>query len=182
MNTFKSFTLSAGIVALSTGWAAAAPAVVLDYLNLRVGPGYDFYIIEVIPAGWIVNAGGCADGWCQVNVNGVVGYVDANYLGVPVPPYAWSYGYAYWAYPNYAYYYGYAGTPHVDPYTGAFAQGRDGDVAAGRKLADQVKHKTLAKTGGSVPLRSARPAGEPTTTGAAPASIRPNRRDQVPPR
>jgi hypothetical protein len=39
MSTFKSCTLSAGIVALSTGWAAAAPAVVLDYLNLRVGPG-----------------------------------------------------------------------------------------------------------------------------------------------
>ena len=48
MNTFKCFTLSAGIVALSTGWAAAAPAVVLDYLNLRLGPGYDFDIIEVI--------------------------------------------------------------------------------------------------------------------------------------
>jgi hypothetical protein len=182
MNTFKCFTLSAGIVALSTGWAAAAPAVVLDYLNLRIGPGYDFYIIEVIPAGWIVNGGGCADGWCQVNVNGVVGWVDANYLGVPVPPYAWSYGYAYWAYPNYAYYYGYAGAPSVDPYTGAFAQGRDADVVAGRKLADPAKHKALARNGGSVSPRIARPAGEPTTTGAAPASVRPNRADQVPPR
>jgi Bacterial SH3 domain len=187
MNTFKCFTVSAGIVALSTGWAVAAPAVVLDYLNLRVGPGYGFDIIEVIPAGWIVGAGGCADGWCLVNVNGVIGYVDANYLGVPVPPYAWSNGYAYWAYPNYAYYYGYAGAPYagapyVDPYIGAFAQGRDADVAAGRKLADQAKHKALAKNGGNVPLHAARPVGEPTTTGAAPASVRLNRADRVPPR
>ena len=204
MSSFKCFTLSAGIVALSTGWAAAAPAVVLDYLNLRVGPGYDFYIIEVLPVGWIVNAGGCADGWCVVNVNGVVGYVDANYLGVPVPPYAWSNGYAYWSYPNYAYHYGYAGAryvdpyagapyagapyagapyagaPYVDPYAGAFAQGRDADVAAGRRLADQVKHKALTKNGGSMP--AARPAGGPATTGAAPASFRPNRADRVPPR
>jgi uncharacterized protein YraI len=182
MSTFKSFTLSAGIVALSTGWAAAAPAVVLDYLNLRVGPGYDFYIVEVIPAGWIVSAGGCADGWCIVNVNGVVGYVDANYLGVPVPPYAWSNGYAYWSYPNYAYYYGYDGGTYADPYTGAFAQGRAGDVAAARKLADRANHKALARNGGSVPPRAARLAGESTTTGAAPTSVRPSRADQVPPR
>jgi uncharacterized protein YraI len=192
MNSFKCFTLSAGIVALSTGWAAAAPAVVLDYLNLRVGPGYDFYIIEVLPVGWIVNAGGCADGWCVVNVNGVVGYVDANYLGVPVPPYAWSNGYAYWSYPNYAYYYGYAGAPYagapyagapyVDPYAGAFAQGRDADMAAGRKLADRANYKALPKNGGNLPLRAARPAGEPATTSAAPASLRLNRADRMPPR
>jgi hypothetical protein len=182
MSTFKSCTLSASIVALSTGWAAAAPAVVLDYLNLRLGPGYDFDIIEVIPAGWIVGAGGCAHGWCVVNVNGVVGYVDSNYLGVPVPPYAWSYGYAYWAYPNYAYYYGYDGGTYVDPYGGAFAQGRDADMAAGRKLADRTKHKAIAKNGGTVPPRTARVAGEPTTTGAAPTSVRPNRTDQAPPR
>jgi uncharacterized protein YraI len=45
MNTWKCSMLSASIVALSTGWAAAAPAVVLDYLNLRVGPGYEYGII-----------------------------------------------------------------------------------------------------------------------------------------
>jgi SH3-like domain-containing protein len=75
MNTFKCSLLSASFVALSTGWAAAAPAVVLDYLNLRYAPGYDQYIIEVIPPGWIVNTGACAHGWCQVNVNGVLGFV-----------------------------------------------------------------------------------------------------------
>jgi hypothetical protein len=47
--------MSVGFVVLSAGWAAAAPAVVLDYLNLRYAPGYDQYIIEVIPPGWVVN-------------------------------------------------------------------------------------------------------------------------------
>ena len=74
MNAWKRSIISVSFLALSTGWAVAAPAVVLDYLNLRAGPGYDNYIIEVIPAGWIINAGGCADGWCQVNVNGIIGF------------------------------------------------------------------------------------------------------------
>jgi hypothetical protein len=38
MNTWKCSLLSTSIVVLSTGWAAAGPAVVLDYLNLRAGP------------------------------------------------------------------------------------------------------------------------------------------------
>ena len=132
MNAWNRSIMSVSFLALSTGWAAAAPAVVLDYLNLRAGPGYDNYIIEVIPAGWIISAGGCADGWCQVNVNGIVGFVDSDYLGVPAPTYYWST----WAYPNYAYYYGYYGAPYVGaapyvgPYGGAFAQGRNARLLA----------------------------------------------------
>jgi uncharacterized protein YraI len=182
MNTFKCSMLSAGIVALSTGWAAAAPAVVLDYLNLRFGPGYDFDIVEVIPAGWIVNAGGCADGWCQVNVNGIIGFVDANYLGVPAPAYYWSYGYAYWAYPNYASYYGYDGGPYGGPVADAYAEGRDADVAAGRRVADRARRTAVTKNSGAVPPRAAKLTGGSTTTGAATAAVRPNRPDQAPPR
>ena len=40
MNTGKCLLLSAGIVALSTGWAAAAPAGARDFLSLRSGPGF----------------------------------------------------------------------------------------------------------------------------------------------
>ena len=109
MNTLKCSLLSASILALSTGWAAAAPAVVLDWLNLRAGPGFDNYIVSIIPAGWIIEAGGCSAGWCAVNVNGIPGYVDANYLAVPTPAaYGWG-----WAYPNYAYYYGYLGPSYA---------------------------------------------------------------------
>ena len=151
MNAWNRSIMSVSFLALSTGWAAAAPAVVLDYLNLRAGPGYDNYIFEVIPAGWIINAGGCADGWCQVNVNGIVGFVDSNYLGVPAPTYYWST----WAYPNYAYYYGYYGAPYagaapyVGPYGGAFAQGHDADLKAARKLTDHAKPKVVAKNKGT---------------------------------
>jgi uncharacterized protein YraI len=173
MKTWKCSMLSASIVALSTGWAAAAPAVVLDYLNLRFGPGYDYYIIEVIPAGWLVDAGGCADGWCQVNVNGVPGYVDANYLAVPAPPYYW----ANWTYPNYAYYYGYYGAPYVGPsYADAYAEGRDADIKAGRKLTDRVKRAVVANKSGTATPRVAKLASGPSTIGAATPGARPKPR------
>jgi hypothetical protein len=48
MNTGKCLLLSAGIVALSTGWAAAAPAVARDFLSLRSGPSFKFRVVEVI--------------------------------------------------------------------------------------------------------------------------------------
>jgi uncharacterized protein YraI len=143
MNTLKCSLLSASILALSTGWAAAAPAVVLDWLNLRAGPGYDNYIISIIPAGWIIEAGGCSYGWCAVNVNGIPGYVDANYLAVPTPAtYAWG-----WAYPNYAYYYGYLGTPYAGVGVDYYARGTDTDVKAARRVAVHGKHTTVAKAG-----------------------------------
>jgi uncharacterized protein YraI len=157
MNTLKCSLLSASILALSTGWAAAAPAVVLDWLNLRAGPGFDNYIISIIPAGWIIEAGGCSRGWCAVNVNGVPGYVDANYLAVPTPA-AYNWG---WAYPNYAYYYGYLGTPYVgyagygygDVGVDYYARGTDTDVKAARRVAVHGKRTTVAK--GPAPTRLA---------------------------
>jgi uncharacterized protein YraI len=114
MNTGKRLLLSGGIVALSTGWAAAAPAVVLDFLYLRSGPGFNFRAVDVIPPGGLLNARNCSVGWCQVNINGVIGYVDARYLDFSAPSIAYavpsySYGahsafYSYWTNP-YGYYY-----------------------------------------------------------------------------
>jgi uncharacterized protein YraI len=64
----------------------AAPAVVPDFLNLHSGPGFNFRVVEVIPPGGLVNARNCSVGWCQVNINGVIGYVDARYLDFSAPP------------------------------------------------------------------------------------------------
>ena len=80
MNTGRCLLLSAGIVALSTGWVAAAPTVTRDFISLRSGPGFKFRVVEVIPPGSLVDARNCSVGWCQVNTNGVIGYVDSGYL------------------------------------------------------------------------------------------------------
>ena len=205
MNTLKCSMVSATIVALSTGWAAAAPAVVLDYLNLRVGPGYGYGIIEVIPSGWIVDAGACGDGWCQVNVDGFAGYVDANYLGIarpPViaygpPPYYWSRGpydgrYTYSTYPyrgysgprydpNYAYDDGYDDDP-LSPgtFAGAYAQQRDAGMRIDRRATAPVRSTAVAKSKATPHV--AKVASNASTTGAATTAPRPNRADQNPPR
>jgi hypothetical protein len=102
----------------------------------------------------MVNAGGCVPGWCQANVNGIIGYVDANYLEfVQAPmtaygavPYYWTYGhydgrYAYWTHPYRDYYglryypnsnYGYYGGPDADPLASAYAEAPDG-MTVGRR-------------------------------------------------
>jgi uncharacterized protein YraI len=201
MNTWKCSMLSASFVALSTGWAAAAPAVVLDYLNLRVGPGYDYGIIEVIPAGWIIDAGACVDGWCQANVNGLAGYVDANYLGTARPPaiaygaprYYWPYGqydgrYTYWTYPyrasydpNYAYYDGYYdGSPSAGAFAGAYAEERDAGTRGDRRPTGRIKPAAVAKNKVTAPPHVAKLASSSMTTGAATRGL--NRTDQNPTR
>jgi uncharacterized protein YraI len=191
MNRWKCSILSVGITALSTGGAAAAPAVVLDFVNLRVGPGYGYAIIEVVPAGFPVDAGICVEGWCQVAVSGTTGYVDANYLGAaraPVvaygaPAYYGSYGfndrrYAYWNYPygvqyapNYAYYGGYSdgdGGGYAGDFAGGYAKAGNADVAATRKLTDRAKRTTVAKSNRTRTPHVAKETGGPSTTGAAP--------------
>jgi uncharacterized protein YraI len=191
MNIWKCSMLSASIVALSTGWAAAAPAVVLDLLNLRVGPGYGYGIIEVIPAGLIIDAGACFDGWCQVSVNGIAGYVDANYLVAAQPaaitygasPSYWPYSrydgrYTSWTYPyrgyygaaydpNYAYYDGYFGSPSPGTFGGAYAYADEpvAGMRVERRPIDRNRPAAVAKRKETPPIHVARPAsGAPASS------------------
>lgn len=73
---------SAGALALSTGLAAAAPAVVQNDLNLRAGPGTDYEVIAAMPAGANVDVMGCQASWCQVAFGGTTGFASRAYLGL----------------------------------------------------------------------------------------------------
>ena len=54
----------------------------------------------MIPPGSLVDARNCSVGWCQVNINGVIGYVDSGHLDFSasspityaVASYHWPYG------------------------------------------------------------------------------------------
>lgn len=115
MHTMKRLLLGAGLVALSAGAAAAAPATVESGLNLRSGPGTEYAVIDTMPAGARVDVGGCTGGWCQVSFNGEQGYASRAYLDLqtaavePGYDYYGSYGpsYGYYNYyePGYAYSY-----------------------------------------------------------------------------
>ncbi len=72
----------AGMLALSTGIAAAAPAVVQNDLNLRAGPGTDYEVVAAMPAGSTVDVMGCQASWCQVAFGGTTGFASRAYLGL----------------------------------------------------------------------------------------------------
>jgi uncharacterized protein YraI len=82
----KALALAAGAVMLSAG--AASAAVVTGDLNLRSGPGTNYGVIDVMPAGARVDVLSCTGAWCRVGFRGEVGFASASYLGRGAPIYA----------------------------------------------------------------------------------------------
>lgn len=72
----------AGLISSTTG-ALAAPAEVLAAVNLRTGPGQQYYAIMVLPPGAPVEIYGCLNdvNWCDVGYGGTRGWLSARYLG-----------------------------------------------------------------------------------------------------
>ena len=84
---FKTFALaSAGAAALLTGVPAfaqtATTVTVATDLNLRVGPGPAYEIVDTIPADTSIEISGCLtdQDWCQVNYEDQTGWVYGAYL------------------------------------------------------------------------------------------------------
>ena len=75
---------SAGALLLSSGLAAAAPAVVASSVNLRTGPGTQYDVIGAMPSGATVDVLGCGPAWCRVAFNGTLGFASRGYLNVGV--------------------------------------------------------------------------------------------------
>ncbi|MEI7806484.1 MAG: SH3 domain-containing protein [Hyphomicrobiales bacterium] len=55
-----------GVLAISATSASAKPAYVASTVNLRAAPGTTNEIVAKIPAGSLVDADNCTDGWCAV--------------------------------------------------------------------------------------------------------------------
>jgi uncharacterized protein YraI len=73
---------AAGVLAVSSGVAWAAPALVMSDLNMRAGPGTDSPVIVTVPGGSTVDVLGCdASGWCSVRFRRFAGYMNQAYLG-----------------------------------------------------------------------------------------------------
>src|SRR5215472_14133453 len=101
----KKLMAGACLLALSTGVAAAAPAVVQSDVNLRAGPGTEYEVITAMPGGATVDVRGCQASWCQVNFAGTVGFASRAFLGLgEATGRIYGEGYAYSGYaPGYAY-------------------------------------------------------------------------------
>ena len=72
----------AGLISSTTG-ALAAPAEVLAAVNLRTGPGAQYYTIMVVPPGAPVEVYGCLgdNSWCDVGYGDARGWLSSRYLG-----------------------------------------------------------------------------------------------------
>src|SRR5882672_9770996 len=128
MMLMKRMLTGAALVALSTGSAAAAPAVVEAGIDLRSGPGTQFAVVTVIPPGATVDVRGCDGRWCRVSFAGVVGFADRGYLRLAGPFGAPAYGPAYAAYERpYAFDDDYA--EYHAGYAPAYGYGYAGDYA-----------------------------------------------------
>jgi uncharacterized protein YraI len=79
---FKSLSLAAGLMALSMGAAAAAPATVMQDLHLRAGRSTNSPIIGVLPRGSTVDVSSCGSGWCAIDSAEGPGYASSRYLDV----------------------------------------------------------------------------------------------------
>jgi uncharacterized protein YraI len=114
----KTLAGAAAALALSTVLAAAAPAALERSSNVRAGPGTNYPVIARLPAGAMVDVGGCTGSWCQVNTGAGAGYVARSLLAfgggggaVAVAP-----GYGYYDDDYYDYGYGYG--PSVGVFVG----------------------------------------------------------------
>src|ERR1700730_17234156 len=85
----KTVTSAGGLLMLSAGSAAAAPAHADNNVHIRQGSGTTYTIIMTIPGGSNVDVSGCSGQWCQVTFQGQNGYAIATSFdqgdGAPPP-------------------------------------------------------------------------------------------------
>jgi hypothetical protein len=76
-------TVAAGL-AFSATAAEASPAWLVDNVNLRTGPGTDYYPLAVLPSGSQVEVYGCLQGytWCDVAYGNLRGWLSSRYLSI----------------------------------------------------------------------------------------------------
>ncbi|MBS1167511.1 MAG: bacterial domain protein [Proteobacteria bacterium] len=74
--------LTAAATVAAPAVASASPAQVTANVNLRAGPGTQYYPIVVLPAGAPVELYGCLQGytWCDVSYGRERGWVSSRYL------------------------------------------------------------------------------------------------------
>lgn len=73
--------------------AAADAAYTTGAVNVRAGPGTNYYVIATAPRGAYVSVHNCWRSWCKVNYRGILGWMSAGYIASGKPRY----------YPRYAY-------------------------------------------------------------------------------
>jgi hypothetical protein len=78
---FSKSGLIAGLAALLSSAAVAAPAMVETNAKLRSGPGMQFPTLIILAAGTMVDVRDCGGRWCAVGYGQRQGYIARNLIG-----------------------------------------------------------------------------------------------------
>lgn len=70
---------SAAVIVAPTA-ASAAPAMVTGHVNVRVGPGVNYAVVDTLRYGAVVDVRQCKAKWCFVRHAGRDGWVSRSYL------------------------------------------------------------------------------------------------------
>jgi uncharacterized protein YraI len=84
--TMRANVKGALVASLLLTWpavAAAVPAQVETDLNVRLGPGTDYDVVDVMPVGMVVDVVACYSGWCEISWEGYDGFASRAYLDIP---------------------------------------------------------------------------------------------------
>jgi uncharacterized protein YraI len=76
MRRWTCIMLGTSLFVIAAGSANAATLTVENRSVVRAGPGSTFSVIGQMPAGTKVEVTDCTGGWCQVNFNGITGFVS----------------------------------------------------------------------------------------------------------
>lgn len=85
--SLRSLTFAAGLLAGLVAPAIALAAYTTGSVNVRTGPGTNYYVITTAPPGAWVGVHRCVANWCDVSVVGVRGWMSAAYIGDGPQPY-----------------------------------------------------------------------------------------------
>ena len=84
MNAFRTTVVLVGLATaasiVAAGSASAGEERTTSNLNLRTGPGKNYPVHAVIPAGSLVDVVACGHEWCHLKWAGQVGYANAGWL------------------------------------------------------------------------------------------------------
>jgi hypothetical protein len=82
---FRSVALADGLLLLSVGAAAAAPATVIADLDLYTGSGSEYQFVDVMPPRIAVNVFDCGVSWCRVARDDGMAYANHSDLDLGDP-------------------------------------------------------------------------------------------------
>jgi SH3-like domain-containing protein len=87
MNFTRIAAAAAVLMALSASYAQALPALAVNDVKVRQGPGANYRIVGMIPGGSTVEVTGCRGHWCAIEWQGHSGYATvASFVRSDGPP------------------------------------------------------------------------------------------------